>query len=143
MNKPFGFAIAETYSNLLIAYALFFVALMVIYAYRDVSFVDRFTRVCVAQCPERVWAFISPYRGNNYYIGKKTRDRCLVTIWSVTHYLMYMVLGYLFPNMFWETFALGLLFEVVEAATIDCHDIMDVVWNTLGFITGRYIRARV
>lgn len=87
-------------------------------------------------------------RGSNYFLTPSGRHSgyCLVTTWAVTHIALYAVLGFLFPNRFWETLAVGVVFEGLEWLTFDCHDMLDVVWNSLGFLLGssvaRWARRR-
>ena len=97
---------------------------------------------CVAGC--HVGMCQLSVRGSNYYIGStdaakaQALDQCLVTFWGLSHFLLYSVLGFVAPHMFWETFAVGVAFEIYEAHTFDCHDTFDVVLNTAGFFAGRF-----
>jgi hypothetical protein len=83
-------------------------------------------------------------RGMNYFLTPAGRHSgyCLVTSWAVSHILLYVVLGFMFPDRFWETFAIGALFEGVEWLTLDCHDLLDLVWNSLGFLIGYWLNRR-
>lgn len=89
---------------------------------------------------------ITKYRGDNYYIGitdkekKEKLDNCLITWWGGTHFLLYCILGYTVPTLFWETFTLGCLFEVYEYKKYQCHDALDIILNTAGFLLGRYVK---
>lgn len=88
-------------------------------------------------------------RGDNYYIGatdpekQEVLSNCMVTFWGFTHFFLYSVLGFLFPDVFWETFFIGVAFEAYEAVEYDCHDTFDIILNSAGFVVGRYIRGRV
>lgn len=81
-------------------------------------------------------------RGSNYFLTPNGRPKgyCLITTWAMTHVVLYGVLGYLFPERFWETFIIGALFEGVEWVTFDCHDMLDLIWNSIGFFIGVYMR---
>lgn len=83
-------------------------------------------------------------RGSNYFLTPSGQHQgyCLVTTWAVIHIALYVVIGYMFPDRFWETFAIGLLFEGAEWITFDCHDLLDVAWNSIGFIIGQYLARR-
>lgn len=88
---------------------------------------------------------IGHLRGQDYYIGAMSEkkhemlDHCLVTFWSFAHFTLYSLIGLLAPNLFWETFGAGVAFEFYEKYAFDCHDVFDVLENTLGFWTGRLI----
>lgn len=85
-------------------------------------------------------------RGQNYYIAamdpekQKNLSKCLLSFWGLTHYILYVLIGYLAPDLFWETFTIGVLFEGYEYIKYDCADPLDPVWNSLGFLTGSYLR---
>ena len=85
-------------------------------------------------------------RGGNYWISvtddqqiKRSPRYCLVTTWALTHIILYAIIGFLFPTMFWPTFFIGVLYEIMEHITLDCHDVLDLVWNSLGFFIGMLI----
>lgn len=84
-------------------------------------------------------------RGANYYIASMDEGKfeqlrtSLVTFWGAMHFLLYAILGYVAPDMFWETFAVGVGFECYEYAKYSCEDPLDVVWNSAGFLVGRYL----
>src|ERR1700678_1149093 len=60
-------------------------------------------------------------RGNKYYIGSdKNADGCYVTFWGMTHFLLYAILGYLYPHRFLEFSLIGVLFELYEKRYYDC-----------------------
>lgn len=90
-------------------------------------------------------ARIGHLRGPEYYIGamspKKLQmlDHCLVTFWSAAHFFLYMIFGLLAPNLFWETFAIGVGFELYEWRKFGCQDLFDIAENTAGYGVGRLI----
>src|ERR1700684_4653422 len=59
---------------------------------------------------------ISDIRGDKYYIGVDYNvadlNSCLVTFWGFTHFILYVLLGVLVPDLFVETFVLGVGFEL-------------------------------
>jgi hypothetical protein len=83
-------------------------------------------------------------RGSNYFLTPQGRHSgyCLVTSWAISHVMLYAVLGYMFPERFWETFAIGALFEAAEWVVMDCHDVLDIVWNSMGFFLGYCLQKR-
>lgn len=100
-------------------------------------------RSCVAGC-ESASFLIEKGRGDQYYIGAENStdiNNCVVTFWGLTHFVLYFVLGMVAPNLFWETFMLGVGFEVYEYVEYGCQDIFDIVLNSTGFITGKHVRG--
>ena len=61
---------------------------------------------------------------------------CVCTMWSLMHFLFYILLGYFSPSLFYMTLCIGIVFEIVEYFTFDCHDILDIVYNSSGFAIG-------
>lgn len=106
--------------------------------------------------------YVRPLRGKNYdgtvkkmgplfealnidmgpllYASDPNIEDCVCTGWSLSHFAMYFVLGLLVPD-FWVTWlALGVGWEVVEWATIGCHDWLDVAYNIAGLGAGVGVR---
>jgi len=94
-------------------------------------------------CLCHVRANLSPLRGDQYYIGAmdaKKREElngCAMTFWSASHFYLYLLLGFFAPALFWETFIAGVGFEIYEKYAFDCHDVLDVMYNSAGFLLGR------
>ena len=104
--------------------------------------VNNYHEKCMVNCGEYSCG-LTTTRGENYYIGvtgeeqKDVLNKCLVTFWGGSHFILYLLLGFFCPNLFWQTFILGVLFEIYEEYMYDCHDALDVVLNTAGFLIGR------
>ena len=82
-------------------------------------------------------------RGNNYWMSltEKPKPRfCLFTTWALTHVILYAIIGFMYPTMFWPAFLIGVGFEILEWVTFDCHDILDIVWNSVGFFLGAMLK---
>lgn len=98
------------------------------------------------QITEQCWiqsiVTVRPLRGQNYMLtgAESSREFCLVTTWSIAHFLMYTLIGFIFPRYFWQSFAIGVAFEGLEWMTLDCHDVLDIVWNSCGFAFGAWLR---
>jgi hypothetical protein len=60
----------------------------------------------------------------------------LVSLWAVSHAYLYMVIGFFCPNLFIESFLIGAFFEYFEKMKWECHDGLDVIFNSFGFIIG-------
>lgn len=98
---------------------------------------------CQAKNQGQWWTSLTQYRGNNYYIGidKTPNTSCFATFWSCSHFVLYLFLGYMAPDYFWTTFFIGGLFEFYEHKYYDCHDLLDIGFNTAGFVVGQFLRA--
>lgn len=89
------------------------------------------------------WKWLQELRGGNYYLLTMDKPKyCLLTTWGITHVLLYALIGFLYPNMFWPTLAIGIAFEVAETY-LDCHDVLDIMWNSLGFAIGVYLNKKI
>jgi hypothetical protein len=113
------------------------------WAHVRTSKLNNLHKSCLYRCP--TCTNITKYRGDNYYIsiGKGKQSDCLFTFWSFMHMLIYAALGYFCPNLFWETLIAGISFEVFEYGVYDCHDPLDVLYNTIGFGLGYYLRTYI
>lgn len=102
---------------------------------------------CLVGCNEYTKP-LTTFRGQSYIIGgdpeKNNRMKnCLITFWGFTHYMLFAIVGFIAPELFWEMFLLGCGFELFEHAKFDCHDALDIGLNTAGFLTGQYVRMCV
>lgn len=107
-------------------------------------------KYCFIGAPNFMWDFLRRYRGKNYYLNKTNNTNnidsdvtpnCMLTIWGLSHVILYMILGWFVPDKFWETLLIGIAFEFLEKWSYDCHDILDIMWNSVGFLIGRYLRS--
>ena len=95
--------------------------------------------------------FLTSTRGSNYYtfsddtkivnkkekeLDKKNHMYCLISLWALTHVGLYIVIGFYCPNLFIETFIIGVLFEFFEKYYWNCQDSLDVIFNSIGFGIG-------
>jgi hypothetical protein len=97
---------------------------------------------CFINTPKSLEPYIFMSRGSNYYLNNiyhTIPTKCLLTGWALSHVALYMILGYVLPDMFWETFFLGVLWEILECIIYSCHDVCDILWNTIGFLIGMTI----
>ena len=108
-------------------------------------FINKLHEKCLYECD--VCRIITSGRGDNYYIAamtpekQKQLNKCLFSFWGLTHFILYVFIGYFAPDLFYETFIVGIVFEVFEFYKYDCADPLDIVWNTLGFIVGKSLRT--
>lgn len=84
-------------------------------------------------------------RGKGYFLlnGKQSSDEerenlkyCFFTMWSAIHIILYTLLGFFCPSLFLVTLCIGIVFEIIECCTFDCHDILDIIYNSSGFGIG-------
>ena len=68
---------------------------------------------------------------------------CLITNWSVSHFVVHFVGGLLFPDFLVHSFIGGVAFEYYENKMFDCHDGLDIVMNTSGFIAGSLVNKYI
>jgi len=80
--------------------------------------------------------------GKNKYMDDNTEEMryCFLSGWGLSHVFTYMLLGYFCPSLFWLTFIIGTFFETFECIAFDCHDILDIISNTVGFGIGYLIQ---
>lgn len=112
--------------------------------YASDSWLESAHRKCIVKS-DTIAPTVTVGRGSSYYIGAENDPQelktCVVTFWGATHFFLYFMLG-LFTDLFWETFAVGVVFEVYEYYAYDCHDVFDIVLNSGGFLLGQTVRKR-
>ena len=103
---------------------------------------NRFHESCI-QSASPSQSFLLATRGSQYILddpGKSdTLNSCLMTFWGATHAVLYIFLGFFAPRSFWLTFGIGVAFEIYEKIRFDCADALDILWNSVGFLIGRWI----
>lgn len=103
-----------------------------------------FHKKCIVCCDG--CEHLTTNRGENYYIADMTNtdpdvlSKCLFTFWGLSHMIAYSLIGYYAPSFFIPTFIIGAGFEYYEYLEFGCEDPLDVVWNSIGFLAGQYIR---
>jgi hypothetical protein len=145
----------EKISVLTLSLFIIFVILSLVYCFsitpalanRKDELSQKITKVnesCIAGCG--TCTKYTKTRGKDYFIDSMNNEkeeeikRCILTFWNLSHYLAYIIVGYLFPSMFIESMIVGIAFEYFEFLTYNCHDGLDILYNALGFITGMYLR---
>ena len=130
-------------------FILFFVSIIFIYT------------VSVIRCKYSRIELLEPESKFNYILKKYKLYDYGVDIWSFIHYVFYLLIGYLYPNSLIITMLLGLLWELSEFyigekkpsllknigfCTTDGKERVwwygktsDLLFNFLGFITGKYL----
>ena len=62
--------------------------------------------------------------------------KCLFTSWNASHFILYLILGYYYPQYYVKLALLGVAFEGYEYVKYDCADGMDIVANMAGLTLG-------
>jgi hypothetical protein len=97
------------------------------------------------------------WRSSNYFINDMIKEKvpenkeqreiyqksCILSSWGVSHYVLYMIFGIIAPTYLKTSIFIGIFFEIVEHYAWKCGDILDVLWNTVGFLTGQYIHSKI
>lgn len=102
---------------------------------------------CIMGCKNILCDIAKNSRGNGYNaeitddIKRNNLKTCFITFWNFTHFCLYFIIGFLLPDMFWESITIGVLFECYEKYKYDCADVIDVLCNTSGFLLGFYLNG--
>ena len=67
---------------------------------------------------------------------EKNQSYCIVSLWALLHIILYIIIGFYCPNLFIPSLIIGALFEYFENLQWDCHDALDVAFNSFGFGIG-------
>jgi len=80
-------------------------------------------------------------RGKGYSFGEKVDPCILTTLFNWSHTLMYMIGGFLAPDILFLWIIAGFWWEMLEAfEEVDCHDYSDIAYNLIGLGLGITIR---
>jgi len=102
------------------------------------------TSICSWKTCEKF--IVSQTRGQNYLLNRDHNEEKipsnspLISAWALLHIFMYAVIGYLVPYQLPIVLSISVLFEVIEHIGYDAHDILDVLWNTIGLWMGGVMR---
>lgn len=115
---------------------------------------------CLFECEESICKnMYNNGRSSGYYINdkgpaptkyveyadkmKKYQNSCLFSVWALSHMLLYVVIGLIIPEHYVIAITVGVLFEIFEHIAWNCGDVLDVLWNTIGFCIGAYINKQI
>jgi len=79
---------------------------------------------------------IKEFSENNNKNNIDNHKYCLLTLWALTHVFLYMLIGFFCPDLFIPSFIIGVLYEIIEKYSYECHDVLDIVYNSVGFGIG-------
>jgi hypothetical protein len=122
--------------NMVLIYFITYMALMLVLVLQNTFNFKLFDGIAFSS------KYINIARSKNYFL-KENNGECnknvLFTYWNLTHFFVYFFIGYYCPQMFRISLILGVLWEVYESLYY-CHDIVDIICNSLGFITGFLVK---
>jgi hypothetical protein len=149
----------EQYLPMTVVYAVSFGMVLLInhllkinHSYNDGLY--KFVYNCFFSNESKVSEFLTCTRGDKYYTISGEREAtneedkkifdfnqkyCITSLWAGTHIYLYILLGFYCPSLFWLTFFIGAAFEVFEYFKWECHDAIDVIYNSIGFGIGYYL----
>lgn len=105
----------------------------------SVNKIHNFSEKCVIKCTDdETCKKINNYRDSGYYLFDDNSDKCIITKWEISHFIMHAFLGYL-TNIYVST-SLSIGFEIFEHYKYNCGSYLDLLYNFSGFLTGYYIR---
>ena len=109
------------------------------------SMIQKAYSKCYISCKHPFCQLLLKFRGKDYFLtfNEQTELRvktCLLSLWGVLHFLLFMILGYVIPNVLWEVVGVSILYEFAEYLLYNCHDAFDIVLNVSGYLVGRMLR---
>lgn len=143
-------------SNLL----LFFVNVLASAEHSYIDGLHKLSHECIILQESPLTKLLTSVRGSKYYtltLNQETRASenraseldadmmhkrryCLMTLWAFTHVWLYIIIGFYCPKLFLASFFVGILFECFEGYFFQCHDLLDIGFNSLGFFIGYYLQ---
>ncbi len=110
--------------------------------------VDKYNQYCMLYNKSDIVQELTKHRGIQYYFNghlnnindKKIilykRKFCLITFWSMSHIILYALIGFFCPSLFIPSFVFGVIFEGLEKKFCNCQDLFDIIYNSIGFGIG-------
>ena len=105
---------------------------------------NKYIQECLYSSNSHLSKILTSSRGTEYYLTSEKyknmyNKNCLVSVWAFTHIFLYIMIGFFCPKLFFPSLIVGILFELGEKVFYNCHDILDVIFNTIGFGVGYQI----
>ena len=72
-------------------------------------------------------------------------DKNSINIWTITHFLLFVVIGLFYKHNYLQLFIASIIFEIYEIYYFGIHHetylnrIMDVIFNMTGYYIGSYL----
>ena len=138
---------------LVFLYSLCMVAFVIMYLIKKYNIkynkgVDKYNQLCLFHNKSDIVQKLTKHRGIQYYFNNRLDDDidkkiilykrkyCLVTFWSLSHIILYTLVGFFCPSLFIPSFVLGIIWEGLEKRFCNCHDLVDIMYNSIGFGIG-------
>lgn len=101
---------------------------------------------CYISCEHSFCQLLLKFRGKDYFLtfNEQTELRvktCVLSLWGVLHFVLFMMIGYFVSNVLWEVVGVSILYELAEYLLYNCHDALDIVLNVSGYLVGRILRT--
>jgi hypothetical protein len=102
--------------------------------------IHNYTESCVISCKDdKICEHVNRFRDDGYYLfDNDNSESCIITKWEISHFFTHMFLGY-FTNIY-ISMPINIGFEIYENKFYNCGSYLDLIYNTLGFILGFYLK---
>jgi len=112
---------------------------------RFASYINKAYSYCYISCEHPICKFLLKLRGDDYFLtfaeGQEKRIKsCMLSLWGVLHFILFAIIGFFIPNVFWEVVIVSILYELAEYLLYNCHDALDILLNIAGYLTGVYLQ---
>lgn len=139
-------------------FIVYLVPLLISLNWFGVTLLKKFHYGCEVTCDHPICKnIIKNGRSSSYFINTMVpeknpenveqrtiyQEKCVLSYWGISHFILFMIFGMIAPSFFVPTLIFGILFEILEHYVWDCGDILDVAWNSLGFLTGMCIHKHL
>jgi hypothetical protein len=132
----------KEYYTLFIIYSISLFLMFLVYIFNNNNkFISDKINGCIITYPSDITDIIIKNRGKNYNDSIYMKD-CIFTYWHLSHFLLYVIIGFFCPNLFLLSISIGIIWEILEYL-IKLDDITDIFFNIFGFIVGFLINKLV
>ena len=83
--------------------------------------------------------------GKNYYLKKNNNyatKKCLLPGWAVLHIILYSIISFFIPQLWYLSFIVGIIWELFEYY-YNAEFWLDIFWNSVGIIIGSSLRRLI
>ena len=103
-------------------------------------------KLCLVRCKSDTCNYIiDKTKDSTYYLDENSDNdekvnRCVFTVWELSHIFFHIPIGFFF-NIQTSLFV-GISWELIEHyhPDLNCGNIMDIVWNLIGYSIGWFLR---
>jgi hypothetical protein len=100
---------------------------------------------CYVVCYDKWCKYLLKFRGEDYFLTFNGQDKiyrvknCLLSLWGVLHFILFALIGFFIPDVFYEVIIISILYEYIEYLLYNCHDALDIVLNIIGYLFGTFL----